>query len=960
MSKDDPFAELIRSLEEDLGREGNQPPPRPPMRPPTTVPQGNPRLILWMLLGLFILFSFNRIISFYADWAWYDSLHLAPVFFTRIYASLGLFVLGALVAWLFLALNLMLARRLEPFGLIGSPIDQVASALGLRLTSIVLAAAAIFAVLMGLALSGDWEAVLLYLNQSPFALTDPIFHWDVSFFMFTLPIWQLARGWLLMLTLATLVASGLVAGLGWRGWQARTPVLTHLASLGAFALALIAWGYRLSAYSLVYSQRGVVFGAGYTDIHAQLPAYNLLIVVTLVAAALLLVTVWQRRAWRAIVAVLVIWVVLALLAGNFYPSFVQRFQVSPNELNLETPYIANNIEFTRAAFGLDKIEKRDYHGSAALTTTAIKNAAATVRNIRLWDYRPLLQTYNQVQALTQYYDFNDVDIDRYVIDGEMRQLMLAARELAPEKLSPEAQTWVNRKLVYTHGYGVAASPVSQVTADGLPTFVLKDLPPQGSLKLSQPQLYFGEKAEDYVIAGTNQPEFDYSRSNAIVTTHFTGTQGIAMNWGKRLLFAIHFADINLVLNRDITSASQLLWRRNIAERAQEVAPFLQFDQDPYIVVGDDGQLFWFIDAYVTSDRFPYSEPVAGMNGVNYMRNPVKVVINAYDGAMHFYVVDEQEPIVAAYRHIFPALFAPVSAMPADLQRHIRYPNGLFSVQAEVYRTYHMTDPTEFYNKEDLWAWPEEIFDNQPSRIEPYYVLMNLPDSQELNFIQILPFTPANRENMIAWLAVHNDPDKYGQKIVYEFGKDTLFYGPKQIEARIDQDPTISQQLTLWNQQGSGVIRGNLLVIPLGQSVLYVEPLYLQAASGKIPELKRVVLATADRVVMADNLGLALAQLLGRDVLTQAGLTDLATLNGELPPTANGATSGSAAPENATLAQLLQRANNQYSDAQRKLRAGDWAGFGQQWDGLRDTLAQLAQTAGISSTLRITATQPITP
>lgn len=960
MRNNDPFADLIRSLEESLEREGGQPPPpQRPQRPLPPAPQGNPRLILWFLLILLILFSFNRIVSFYANWYWYDGLGLSAVLFTRIWAQFGLFVAGALIAWLFLVLNVLLARRLEPFGLTGSPLEEITTNLGFRLTPLILVGGAVFALLMGLNLSGHWEDLLLYLNQQEFGLADPIFLRDVSFFMFSLPIWQLARSWLLVLTIASLIISGLAAGLGWRGWSARTPVLLHLATLGAFALGLIAWGYRLSAYSLVYSQRGAVFGAGYTDVNAQLPAYNLLSIVTLVAAVLLLVTAYQRRAWRAIVVVLVVWVALALVAGNLYPSFIQRFRVSPNELNLETEFITNNIAFTRAAFELEQIEKREYDGSAPLTVEALGSAPEMVRNIRLWDYRPLLQTYNQVQALTQYYEFNDVDVDRYQIDGEVRQVMVAARELVPERLNQTAQTWVNRKLVYTHGYGVAASPVSQVTRDGLPTFLLKDLPPQGKLTLSQPQIYFGERTNDYVIAATTQREFDYSSDNQIVTTQFTGTTGIQMGLGARLLFALHFADINLLLNRDITATSQLLWKRNITERVQEVAPFLQFDRDPYVVVGDDGRLYWLIDAYVVSNRFPYSEPVEGMNGVNYVRNPIKVVISAYDGAMRFYVVDENEPISSAYRQIFPILFAPLSAMPASLQRHLRYPNDLFSIQSEVYRTYHMTDPVEFYNKEDMWAWPEEIFDNESARMEPYYVLIELPGSDELDFMQILPFTPANRENMIAWLAAHNDPEQYGQKVVYEFGKDRLFYGPKQVEARINQDPTISAQLSLWNQQGSSVIRGNLLVIPLGDSLLYVEPLYLQAASGKIPELKRVVIATTDRVIMADNLGLALVELLGRNVLTEAGLTELATVDGQLPATTSESAS---APTNeaVTLEELIVQANTHYTNAQTRLRTGDWAAYGQEMEQLRTTLTQLAAVAGVQPTTPITATQPITP
>ncbi|MCC9078094.1 UPF0182 family protein [Litorilinea aerophila] len=945
MRQNDPFADLIRSIEENLQGEGDWIPPESERRAAGS--QGNPRRILWFLLPLLLLIFFNRIVGFYTDWYWYESLGFERVFVTRFLASFGLFLAGALFFWIFLALNVLLARRLAPAGLANTALDQIANALGIRITSIILGGGVLLALILGGSLSSHWEELLLYLNQAPFQVTDPVFNRDVGFFIFTLPIWQLARNWLMSVIVITLLATAFVAGVGWRTWRVRTPVLAHLSVLGALILLLIAWQYRLDAYQLVYSTRGAVFGAGYTDVKAQLPAYNILSIVTLVTAVLLVVTVYLRQAWRAIVAVLVIWVAVAILAGNFYPGLVQRFQVSPNELNLERPYIENNIQFTRLAYDLDRIEVRSYDASNQLTAESLLAEPQTVRNIRLWDYRPLLQTYNQIQALRQYYEFNDIDIDRYTIEGERRQVMLAARELVPERLNQNAQTWVNRKLVYTHGYGVAASPVAQVTRDGLPEFLLKDLPPQGAIPITQPQIYFGELTNDYVIVRTTEPEFDFPREGENVTTRFTADTGIAMTFWKRLLFAVRFADINILLNQDIQPDSQLLWRRNILERIQEVAPFLRYDQDPYIVIGEDGRLYWMLDAYTVSDRFPYSEP---FGSINYIRNPVKVVTNAYDGTMAFYVMDENEPITAAYRQIFPDLFRPLSAIPAGLQAHIRYPVGLFSVQAEMYRTYHMTDVNQFYNKEDVWAWPEEIFADQPQRIEPYYVLMQLPGSNDLDFVLILPFTPANRENMIAWMAVQNDPGKYGQQLVYEFGKDTLFYGPKQIEARIDQDPVISAQLSLWNQQGSDVIRGNLLVIPINNSLLYVEPLYLQAANGKIPELKRVILATADRVVMAENLGLALVELFGRDVLADSAVAELAASTGSpLPGESSGAVDGGspAAGSTGSVAELIRQANEHFQRAQDYLRDGNWAGYGAEMDALQAVLEQLAALTGVN-------------
>jgi len=966
MAERNPFNELLESLDEDdweqieeeLMQDDNGPQgPAAPRRGGGDGGQGGGgRLLWWLLLPFLALILFNTVLGFYTDWLWYDSLALTSVFFTRIIASLGLFAVGAVAFWLFFVVNVMVARRLNPQGLAETPVMEVIQSIGVRLTPIIVLVGAFFAFFMGTGASSAWEELLLFFNQQPFGRIDPIFGRDVSFFLFTLPIWQFLRGWLMTATVITLIATALASGIGWRGWNAPAAVRAHLSLLGTLILLLIAWRYRLDALELVYSARGAVFGAGYTDVHAQLPAFTILVFVTIIAAILLLVNVFLRQAWRAIVVVLVGWVAISALAGNVYPNLVQRFQVNPNEFTREREYIAHNIEFTRAAFGLDNIVDENFDAESELTADELLSQPDTIRNIRLWDYRPLLQTYNQVQALRQQYQFTDIDIDRYDIEGERRQLMLSARELIPDQLEQPAQTWVNRKLVYTHGYGVAASPVAEITPDGLPTFVLKDLPVQGILEVTRPQIYFGERTNDYVIVKTETEEFDYPRGEGgNVFTTFEGDTGI--NIGRflpRLAFAIQFADINLFISQELNSESQLLWRRNILQRTQEVAPFLRYDSDPYIVVGEDGHLYWFLDAYTVSGRFPYSEPTeTGTRtlppGFNYIRNPVKVIIDAYTGDMNFYVVEPDEPIAAAYARIFPDLFTTFDQMPDDLRAHIRYPNDLFSIQAGVFRTYQMTEPTDFYNREDVWAWPEEIFDNQSRPMEPYYVLMQLPGNSDLDFIQILPFTPANRENMISWLAAQNDPGKYGEMLVYRFGKDSLVFGPKQIEARIDQDPVISSQLSLWNQQGSQVIRGNLLVIPIGESLLYVEPLYLQAATGKIPELKRVILATSERVIMAENLGLALAEQFGRDVLSDEKLAELALSAGGRAPSDRPAESAPAETVDlggSTLEDLILEANTRYSQAQNALMAGNWAAYGAELDALRQILERMMEVGGV--------------
>ena len=967
MAERNPFHELLENLDEDdweqieeeLLHDDNGPssPGTPRRGGGNGGSGGGGRLLWWMLIPFLGLILFNTVLGFYTDWLWYDSLTLTSVFFTRIGASLGLFAAGALAFWLVFVFNVLLVRRLNPQGLADTPVTEAIQAVGVRITPIVLLVGAFFAFFMGTGASSAWEELLLYFNQQPFGLTDPIFGRDVSFFLFTLPIWQFLRGWLMTTLVITLIATGLASGIGWRGWSAPAPVRAHLSFLGALILLLIAWQYRLDALELVYSNRGAVFGAGYTDVNAQLPAFNILVFVTIIAAILLLVNVFLQQAWRAIVVVLVGWIAISALAGNIYPNLVQRFQVNPNEFTREREFIAYNIDFTRAAYGLDRIVDENFDAESELTPDELLEQPDTIRNIRLWDYRPLLQTYNQVQALRQQYQFTDIDIDRYEVEGERRQLMLSARELIPEQLEQPAQTWVNRKLVYTHGYGVAASPVAEITPDGLPTFVLQDLPVQGILDVTRPQIYFGERTNEYVIVKTETEEFDYPRGEGgNVFTTFDGDTGIRIgNFLPRLAFAIQFADVNLFISQELTSESQLLWRRNILQRTIEVAPFLRFDSDPYIVVGGDGNLYWFLDAYTVSGRFPYSEPSQfGTRtvppGFNYIRNPVKIIIDAYTGKMDFYLVEPDEPIAAAYARIFPALFTPFEEMPADLIAHIRYPNDLFSIQASIFRTYQMTEPTDFYNREDVWAWPEEIFDNQSRPMEPYYVLMQLPGSDDLDFIQILPFTPANRENMISWLAAQNDPEKYGEMLVYRFGKDSLVFGPKQIEARIDQDPTISSLLSLWNQQGSQVIRGNLLVIPIGESLLYVEPLYLQAATGKIPELKRVILATSERVIMAENLGLALADLFGQGILADTTLAELAVSgDGELPAEVSAVERESVQVDltASTIEDLILQANDSYSRAQDALLSGNWAAYGAELSTLEQVLDRMMEVSGLS-------------
>ncbi len=957
----DPFREFINQMQEREGRtlipsdagngttgSGND----------ATIDEDPPRAgrmgLYWIGLAFLVVLLGSRLLTYYTDWLWFDSLDFTSVYFTRILASGITFLVGAVVFWLILAGNIALATRLNNQGGT-SPLDSLAtSTLGFRVTPVLYAGAVVLAIFSGLALRFQWNELLLFLNQVEFGVLDPIFNRDVSFFVFSLPILKSIRSFLLTALVFALIGTVLVSGLDWKSWFEKRSVKSHLSLLLAGILALIAWQYQLQSYELVYSTRGAVLGGGYTDVYAQLPIFRIMAVVTLVIAVLVIVNIFLSMALKAIAYVLGLWILVALVLGNFLPNIVQRFVVTPNEFTREEPFIQHNIDFTRLAFDLNDLDSVAYNARETLTGDDLADENETIANIRLWDYRPMRTTYNQIQALRQYYQFQDIDIDRYIVDGKQKQVMISARELVPDQLSGEAQTWVNQRLVYTHGYGAAASPVAEITFDGLPTFLLQDLPPKGSIPIERPQIYFSEVSRNYVVVNTNTPEFDYPSEEGNVFTRFEGDSGIRIgNLLTRLAFTVRFADINLLLTGDITPDSKLLWKRNIHERLEEVAPFLQYDDDPYIVIGEDGGLYWFVDAYTYSRLFPYSQIAALRNGlnVNYIRNSVKAVVNAYDGSVKFYVVDREDPIAAAYTAVFPSLFHDIDEMPEGLRSHIRYPQDLFTIQARVLTIYHMTKPSEFYNREDVWQWPQEFFDDEPREMEPYYVLMQLPGSEKLDFIQILPFTPATRENMIAWLAAKSDPAEYGEKLLFTFGKDSLVYGPKQIEARIDQDPIISSQLSLWNQQGSQVIRGNLLVIPLGNSLLYVEPLYLQAASGRIPELKRVIVAANDRVVMAPNLGLALVEVFGGDILEDELLASLlgdyeaaelvASAPADIP-----VASQPAAPlvavdvADSDTAALIQQANSTYGAAIQAQRDGDWAAYGQALTQLEAILREL--------------------
>jgi hypothetical protein len=767
------------------------------------------------------------------------------------------------------------------------------------------AIALLISLLLAFLLSARWIVVLEYFQATSFNSTDPLFHRDISFYIFSLPIWELLKFWLLGISIYSLASVVLIylrspqsLSEGWfPGFS--IPQRLHLNTLTSLLMLAVALHYWLLRYKLLYSTYGVNYGASYTEVKVQLPIYTGL---SLLAVAIAVYLLWRVFIIsrlkttklrpipfpRQLVYLLVLYIAMAGTSGEILPTIVQSLVVQPNELARERPYIARTIALTREAFNLNAIDAETFDPRGQLTAADLQENQQTIRNIRLWDTRPLLQTNRQLQQIRPYYKFPDADIDRYTLlrdikiqSTEYQQTIIAARELDYGDVPQQAQTWVNKRLIYTHGYGFTLSPVNLVGPGGLPYYYVKDIgvedtDKQGSLQITteeirasipigQPRIYYGEITNTYVMTGTRTQELDYPSGNENIYNVYDGQGGIPISamW-RRLLFAQYLKDWQMLLTRNFTAQTKLLFRRNIRERIQAIAPFLRFDSDPYLVAargggttitGEPTYLYWIIDAYTTSDRYPYSDP--GKNTFNYIRNSVKVVVDAYNGTVNFYVADPTDPIITTLGKIFPQMFKLLEAMPAALRSHIRYPVDFFRIQSERLLTYHMTDPQVFYNREDLWEIPTEIYGREQPLVEPYYLIMKLPKAQTEEFILLLPFKPVQRANLIAWLAARSDGENYGKLLLYEFPKQLLVYGTQQIEALINQDPVISQQISLWNREGSRAIQGNLLVIPIEQSLLYVEPLYLEAEQNSLPTFVRVIVAYENRIVMAETLEQAL-------------------------------------------------------------------------------------------------------
>jgi len=862
---------------------------------------------------------------------WMQQLGYSGVFWTLLALRCELYCAALVVAFLYLWINLRLAlKNGAAFGIsTWRKESPVTFTLGARITPTLLelaaaAIAAVVALVFAAMFYGQWDTYLRFRYGGSFGFSDPLFGVDIGFYLFRLPFYELSQGSLAGLAAMTLLAVLAIYayfGLLRPGGSGRmegpsAKAVPHVSILFFVLAASWGWGFYLDHYELLYSTQGVVYGAGYTADHVTRIAFWIMAGAAVALCALLLLNAFRPR-FRAIVAGFGIYMALYLIAIPLVPALFQKFVVQPSELSLETPYLKNNIEFTRKAFNLDVIQETSYPALADLTAQVIARNEDTIQNVRLWDSRPLLQMYKQAQEIRLYYQFYQADVDRYHLPDGYHQVMLSARELSAE-LPAEAQTWVNQKLQFTHGFGLVMSFVSKTIGGGFPQYVLSNIPPESDygLTINQPSIYYGESMPGYRIVATGVKEFDYPKGNQNVYTGYAGTGGIPLDslW-KRLLFAWTQADVNILFTSYVRPESRIqLWRR-VQDRVDQIAPFLRLDQDPYPVVSG-GKLYWIQDAYTVSDHFPYSTPyVAGYEeGLNYIRNSVKVVVDMYDGTVRFYVMDPNDPILAVYRRAFPGVFLDLKQLSPDLKAHLRYPEDLFSVQADLYRTFHMTAPQVFYNREDLWVLPREQYGDVVGPMPPYYILMKLPGSDQLEYLLMTPFTPQKRDNMISWMAARCDFPEYGKMLFYQLPKEKLIYGPMQVEAMIDQNTTISEQLTLWNQKGSRVIRGNLIAVPIENSFLYVVPVYLTAEGTDFPQLKRVIVISGDKVAMEPTLDAAIQSVFGTQ--QQQAQNPAQTLRPQ--------------PE-------LSQARAQFDEAQKAMQQGDWEKFGKAMEALKRLL-----------------------
>ena len=889
------------------------------------------RFWLVLLVGMVILSFSSSFLDFYSDWLFFVETGFSSVFTTTLYAKAGGGLLFSGLLLLFVLPNLYVANKAQ-FPLSGVFIvgggnlrlnsDEVAR-LAKPVSLLISIVLAFFAGNWG---ALQWEQLLLFANKVAVGTVDPVIGKDIGFYLFSLPFLAMLKGFASFLLVATVLLSAAIyyvrggITLTERGVLVNEKVRRHLAVLVGIFGCVIGAGFYLDSFGLLYANNGAFYGAGYVDVNSRLLTYQALAFLAPISGIMMAVGIW-KGAWRLALLPPMAIVALNVIGIGLYPAVLQKFKVAPNELALETPYIESNLKFTRFGYDLDKIESVPFDVDTKLTAADIANNDATIKNIRLWDHAPLLKTYSQLQQIRTYYKFFDVDNDRYMVNGQYTQVMLSPRELSYADLP--SKNWINERLIFTHGNGITFGPVSRISKEGLPEFFVKDIPSVSlaDIKVTRPEIYFGELSNDYVVVKTKVPEFSYPTATGNINTTYAGTGGVPIDsLLKKALFAAKFRTEKILLSSDITAESRIIYNRNINERIRTIAPFLRFDADPYMIVDGAGRLKWMIDAYTYSNRLPYSKPLQG--GINYMRNSVKAVVDAYDGTLNFYVSEPDDVLAQVYSKMFPGLLQPMAAMPEDLRKHVRYPHQFLKIQAAMFAAYHMTDPKVFYNKENLWQVPS--LGETP--MEPYYTIMKLPGEKVEEYILLLPFTPSKRDNLAAWLTARSDGENYGKIRAYTFPRDRLIYGPKQIDARINQDSFISQQLTLWSQRGSEVIRGSLLVIPIEKSLLYVQPLFLAADKAGLPELKRVIVAFDDRVVMEENLELALQRLFG----------------GKKAATVASSAGAVEADSKASPAALAKEAMSIYEKAANLQRQGDWAGYGEELRKLEQILKRMAK------------------
>lgn len=915
-----------------------------------------------------ILLSFSRVLSLYVSALWFESLGYSSVYWYILKLKVGLFVGFAILTGLILAVTFWLFQRL--FGsyafekrtiILNNQPFQFSPARFIR--PVGWGVAAVAGLIYGLSLKDDWRTFALYFHRPATTFSDPIFGKPLSFYLFSLPLFQALSSWLLGVTFIILCAAlayslfslpqkVLKPTVRWSSGAAFRALCCAL----ALFLLVLGWQTYLARFPFLWDDHQTFSGVTYTEAHYTLPALTLVAIVLIIASALSLVNAFAIRRFRVLLMSLGLPVFAYIIGVVLVPSYVQSFIVKPNEIDRESPFIEHNIEWTRRAFALDRIELRDFQAENSVEAIDLKNNRETVDNIRLWDWKALQDTLKQIQAIRTYYDFPDVDVDRYKQNGVQRQMMIAPREINDDKLPPSSRNWINERLIYTHGYSVTMNTANGFTQEGLPQFVLSNMPTDTTspdIKITRPEIYFGELTNRYVYVKTKQKEFDHPQGDTNNYTTYEGTGGIPIgSYLRRSVLAWAIGDLSkLPFSDDVSNDSRLLINRNISELVNGLAPFLIYDRDPYIVVNSEGKLFWMLDAFTESASYPYSShhDVAG-NSINYIRNSVKVVIDAYNGTTRFFVFDNQDPLITAYRATFPSLFLDASQMPTDLRAHIRYPETLVRAQGEVYGLYHTQNSKVFFQREDVWSVAQQVSADEQGKkdsrpIDPYYVSMQLPGEQNKSeFVLILPFTPSSRNNMIGWMAGRCDAENYGKLLVYNFPKSRLIDGPVQIEARIDQNSQLSGQFTLWNQQGSRVIRGHLLVIPTGKSLLYVEPIYLQAVNSPMPELRLVVLATQEKLGYGQNFGEAMHSLFGEAAVAATNEKESAPSNQQTPQSTNPANSASPVP-GASLQQLVTRAIQEFDDYQRLTSQGKLAEAGQKLEQHKHTLEEIRKLTG---------------